>query len=289
MEKTLGNRSLFNFQEGGKMCNSAVKNIEQKLKQPFARKDVEFRIAKVNKKTRKAYVLAYISSRAAMDRLDAVLGQDSWFDEYEVLAQGVTCRLSIALNGKFITKQDAASFTNIEALKGAFSDALKRAAVKFGIGRYLYHLPDYHVLIKTQKPVNSKNKIHCYYSEEFSGFWVEPDLPDWALPEQEVKQQTEITLLQAQLQDQLKELFETGAITAKKRDEYFKKISDATIPIGLLRYFEKQFDLISKLYSLTKDKKISSEQKSEFYRKIMSSRMKGLSEVESSFSKLEAA
>ena len=96
------------------MCTLNVKEIEAKLKQPFERKDVEFRIAKVNKKTRKAYVVAYISSRAAMDRLDAVFGQDGWYDEYEVLKNGVSCRLSVKFNGEFITKQDAAPFTNIE-------------------------------------------------------------------------------------------------------------------------------------------------------------------------------
>ncbi|NQV17782.1 MAG: AAA family ATPase [Armatimonadetes bacterium] len=107
--------------------------------------------------------------------------------------------------------------------------------------------------------------------------------------EQETKPQTEITLLQVQLQDQLKDLFETGAITEKKRDEYFKKITDPNIAIGLLRYFEKQFDLIHKLFSLTKEKKISSEHKSELYRRIMSSGMKGLSTLENELQKLEAA
>jgi len=107
--------------------------------------------------------------------------------------------------------------------------------------------------------------------------------------EQETSSQTEITSLQAQLQVQLKDLFETGAVTEKKRDEYFKKISDPNIAIGLLRYFEKQFDLISKLFLLTKSNKITSEQKSDLYRKIMSSRMKGLSTLENELQKLEAA
>ncbi len=72
-----------------------------------------------------------------MDRLDEVFGCEKWSDEYQVLEIGVTCKLSVKLNGEFITKEDAAPFTSIEALKGSFSDALKRAAVKFGIGRYL--------------------------------------------------------------------------------------------------------------------------------------------------------
>ncbi|QTD50717.1 Rad52/Rad22 family DNA repair protein [Sulfidibacter corallicola] len=37
-------------------------------------------------------------------------------------------------------REDGAPFTETEPLKGAFSSALKRAAVQFGVGRYLYEL-----------------------------------------------------------------------------------------------------------------------------------------------------
>ena len=39
----------------------------------------------------------------------------------------------------WISKSDGADDSNIEGAKGGLSDAFKRAAVKFGIGRYLYH------------------------------------------------------------------------------------------------------------------------------------------------------
>ena len=284
------------------MCNLNVKEIEVKLKQPFERKDVEFRIAKVNKKTRKAYVVAYISSRAAMDRLDAVFGQDGWFDEYEVLKNGVSCRLSVKFNGEFITKQDAAPFTNIEALKGAFSDALKRVAVKFGIGRYLYKLPDSYVTIKEKKPTNTTNKIHCYHSEDLSGYWEEPDLPDWALTsskgnsskgavgESTGKGKTvDNNIPHVKLLKQLDDLFENGVIPKKKCDECRQKINDPATGPGLIRYFEKQFGLLSRLNSLTKLNKFSQEEKNYYYNKIISSKMKGLSVLENELKKLEAA
>ncbi len=51
------------------------------------------------------------------------------------------CYLSIRCDGEWVTKSDGAGDTNIEAEKGGISDALKRAAQKFGIGRYLYYLP----------------------------------------------------------------------------------------------------------------------------------------------------
>ena len=80
-------------------------------------------------------MVAYIDARAAMNRLDRVVGVDGWSDAYEVLEAGtVKCRLTVL----GISKED----TGIgEDLKAAFSDALKRAAVKFGVGRYLYDLP----------------------------------------------------------------------------------------------------------------------------------------------------
>ena len=49
------------------------------------------------------------------------------------------CELSINIDGTWITKSDGADDSNIEGAKGGISDALKRAAVLFGIGRYLYY------------------------------------------------------------------------------------------------------------------------------------------------------
>lgn len=72
------------------------------------------------------------------DRLDFVVGVDGWVDEYEVLHGGnVICRLGVKIGGEWITKVDLGS-PNSSDLKAAFADALCRAAVKFGIGRYLY-------------------------------------------------------------------------------------------------------------------------------------------------------
>jgi hypothetical protein len=57
----------------------------------------------------------------------------------------VVCRLRLKIGGEWITKVDVGGPSEQpdggDRLKAAFSDALKRAAVKFGIGRYLYRLP----------------------------------------------------------------------------------------------------------------------------------------------------
>ena len=76
-----------------------------------------------------------------MDRLDGVVGPQSWQSRYTETASGrVICELSILLDGQWITKSDGAGDTQVEREKGAISDAFKRAAVHWGIGRYLYSM-----------------------------------------------------------------------------------------------------------------------------------------------------
>ena len=78
-----------------------------------------------------------------MNRLDDVLGPENWWDEYQPLEHSVICRLTIKLpDGTTLTKSDAGGYAGMtdsgDDDKSGFSDAFKRAAVKFGIGRYLY-------------------------------------------------------------------------------------------------------------------------------------------------------
>jgi hypothetical protein len=107
----------------------------------------------VSERNGKALALAYLTSRAVMDRLDQVVGPENWQDEYiPGPAGGVVCRLSLRVLGEWIPKQDGADNTKIESVKGGIADALKRAGVKWGIGRYLYGLPT------TWHPAEQKGK-----------------------------------------------------------------------------------------------------------------------------------
>ena len=153
------------------------KTIEKQLQEPFPLKDLEFRVAKAVK--RRVLILTYITSRAVMERLDSVFGIEGWQERYQILETGVTCTLSVNINEKIISKQDAAPFTKIEPLKGAYADALKRAAVKYGIGRYLYQLPEYWQDLLDHKPEGKHS--HYYSSDTVSGWWQNPVLPDWAV------------------------------------------------------------------------------------------------------------
>lgn len=85
--------------------------------------------------------LAYMDARDVMDRLDSLCGPDGWQDTYSETQSGrVICTLTIRVGNEWIGKSDGAGDTAVEGEKGGISDAFKRAAVKWGIGRYLYAL-----------------------------------------------------------------------------------------------------------------------------------------------------
>lgn len=116
-------------------------NIENELKKPFPEGAIHWRIGARNKDKSSGLPLAYIDARDVMDRLDFVLGFDGWEDSYTETTSGrVICTLACMIDGKLVIRSDGAGDTGTEGEKGAISDALKRAAVKFGIGRYLYGL-----------------------------------------------------------------------------------------------------------------------------------------------------
>jgi hypothetical protein len=125
----------------------------QKLSAPFPVGVVSWRIGPTNKKARerqmkdanapatKGQALAYIDARDVMDRLDAVCGPAGWQDKYSHANGKTVCDIGIKCGDEWVWKADGAGDTDMEAEKGALSDAFKRAAMRWGIGRYLYNLP----------------------------------------------------------------------------------------------------------------------------------------------------
>jgi hypothetical protein len=80
--------------------------------------------------------------RGVQDRLDGVCGPENWSDSYVETPKGrIICSIAVNIEGAWISKSDGAGDTDVEGEKGALSDAMKRAAVKWGIGRYLYSMP----------------------------------------------------------------------------------------------------------------------------------------------------
>lgn len=124
-------------------------DIYAKLAAEFPRDQVSWRAQNVTKEGDKAMALAYIDARDVMERLDSAVGPDGWQDRYECYGEKTLCYLSIRVSSdpsiapanQWLTKADGAGDTQVEEEKGAISGAFKRAAVKFGIGRYLYAMP----------------------------------------------------------------------------------------------------------------------------------------------------
>ncbi|WZY36085.1 Rad52/Rad22 family DNA repair protein [Bacillus sp. FSL W8-1122] len=162
-----------------------MSDLMKQLQKPFKAEDIEWRVQRAMKTARgpKAVVLAYVTNRAIMNRLDEVFGVGGWKNEYrEWREKGVMCGLSVKIDDEWVTKWDAAEETNIESTKGGFSGAMKRTAVQFGIGRYLYNLDEYWVDIKDK----GRHYIRSGKgNDEIKGYWDPPQLPSWALPKLE--------------------------------------------------------------------------------------------------------
>jgi len=149
------------------------------LKKPFPKDRIHWRIGSTNKrsvqrkannntaKATKGIPLAYIDARDVMERLDAVCGESGWQCRYPFpgcCEIGIMCTTE-GLGKEWIWKSNGAGETDIEGAKGQYSDAFKRAAVLWGVGQYLYGLPNEWVdLDDWGKP----KKL--------------PNLPNWALP-----------------------------------------------------------------------------------------------------------
>lgn len=160
------------------------------LRKPFSPEDIEWRIGRKNKDKTKAEVLAYVTARAVMERFDEAVGPENWSVHYETVdmgqagnldrmgnkkdLKGFLCTIEIRLARSeesdycdyiIVSREDVSQCTDVEPLKGGASGAMKRAAVQFGVGRYLYKL-----------------KSNWVNIDQYGNFKV-PKLPDWALPE----------------------------------------------------------------------------------------------------------
>ena len=151
-----------------------------KLKEPFPYEDIEWRLQQADKGKNGIWgkCLAYVTNRAICNRLDEVVGPENWKNEFDKAPDGgVLCGLSIKIGDEWITKWDGAENTNIEAVKGGLSGAMKRAAsTGWGIGRYLYNLEESWVEVTDKGKYSGKTKGGEWFR------WNPPKLEAWALP-----------------------------------------------------------------------------------------------------------
>lgn len=112
------------------------------LRAPFAPHEHNWRAQQVARDGRRAQALCFITARLVQNRLDDVCGPGGWESGFTETASGrVIATISIDMGARWVTKSDGAGATSMEGEKGGMSDAFKRAAVMWGIGRYLYSMP----------------------------------------------------------------------------------------------------------------------------------------------------
>ena len=166
-------------------ATAQAQSIAQQLAAPFPSHDVEWRLQSSGTKNDGspwAKVLCYVTARAIMERLDLVFGPFGWQDSYVPgPSGGVVCKLSVLDGDRWVTKEDGADNTDIEATKGGLSGALKRAAVKWGVGRYLYRLEEGWAIIDPSGAYSAKTKEGTWFK------WNPPALPAWAMADGETQ------------------------------------------------------------------------------------------------------
>jgi hypothetical protein len=153
------------------LADRQARRIMRKLAAPFEPTEIKFRAGVTSKDKTKALAFAFIDARNVMDRLDSVVGCHNWQDSYLHLGDGtVLCTLSIRINGEWIAKQGVGAPSDQKEAdnraKAALSEALKLAAIKWGIGRFLYAMP----------------KVWVAYDEQRQQLSEKPQIPAWALP-----------------------------------------------------------------------------------------------------------
>jgi hypothetical protein len=154
--------------------------------------EIDWRIGSTYEKDnqRWAMLLGYIDSRLAMEKLDLL--DPNWSSRMEPIMLGSEAgvRCSLTVNG--VTREDVGTASNTEPLKGAFSDALKRAAVHHGIGRELYDLPS--IGVKVEVRAGGKTGRPLAFPEWRNGRWtVNSDL-GWVRYEHAPKPEKPVTV-----------------------------------------------------------------------------------------------
>jgi hypothetical protein len=153
-------------------------------------------------------------------------------------------RHRIRCDAEWLWKADGAGDTDVEAEKGALSDAFKRAAVRWGVGRYLYGLPSPWVevepagrsvrirkdeysklrqLLASHSGITLKSAAQAKRDQDFEFFKAKidaaEDLEDLGAVGREIKQA--MPMLPAQMRDPLHDAY------LSRREELLEKQMEA--------------------------------------------------------------
>uniref|UniRef100_A0A6H1ZGX2 Putative Rad52/22 double-strand break repair protein n=1 Tax=viral metagenome TaxID=1070528 RepID=A0A6H1ZGX2_9ZZZZ len=147
------------------------KDIHKKLSAEFPEAEVKQKKQATSKDGQHVLMVAYIDARSVMNRLDSVVGPENWSYDWVLQVDG-SVKGVLTIHG--VTKCDRGEVESPEeatAMKGAVSDALKRAGVLFGIGRYLYER-DKRWVDATEADKPKPAQVQPFTSATESHFWA---------------------------------------------------------------------------------------------------------------------
>lgn len=133
------------------------KTILQRLAEPI--ENVKWRVQSASEYG--AICVPYIDARDAQERFDKVCGLN-WKSEHFELGGKIYCKIGVLNEGEWIWRSDVGTETQVESEKGQASDAFKRAAVFFGVGRFLHEMNP----IKAKAAKNQKGKWIAAYEDK---------------------------------------------------------------------------------------------------------------------------
>ena len=160
-------------------------HIIKRLKEPFTSKEIEWKVQTTAQDKTRGMAVAYIDSRAIQKRLDEVIGTFNWQNIYSPWQdKSQICGISIYNDERkeWVTKFDGAENTDYEPIKGGLSDAFKRAAILWGIGRYLYELQGFWVDIEQRGKSyvikdNQFTRLEAEYNKAIAKIFNTPAIP----------------------------------------------------------------------------------------------------------------
>lgn len=114
------------------------------LEAPFDIEEIKQRPLVVKKDNTAALPANYIDARSVSRRLDKVVGPLNWQRDHKEIKGVIYAGIGIynETADSWVWKWDSGAESNMEKEKGEASDSFKRAAVNWGIGRFLYELPN---------------------------------------------------------------------------------------------------------------------------------------------------
>lgn len=134
------------------MWQKTEEELRIALSAPFPSADIDWRVSATTQDKSRGLAVPYVTNRAIQNRLDDTVGVDGWHNDFVPWKndRAQLCGISIYFPDAqaWLTKWDGADDSDIESVKGGLSDSMKRAAVEWGIGRYLYGMTQVWVAIE---------------------------------------------------------------------------------------------------------------------------------------------